>query len=238
VSLSIALEQLPLTIIFARMSKVIVAPSVLSADFANLQRDIEMLNSSVAEWIHVDVMDGVFVPNISFGFPVLSAIRKHTQKYLDVHLMIIQPEKYIQQFRDAGADMITIHYETVDHLDSIIHNIKKTGAHAGVSLNPSTPVYVLKEVIHLLDLVLIMSVNPGFGGQKFIASATRKVKEAKQLIMESGSAARIEVDGGVGLGNAKELIEAGADVLVAGNAVFGSPDPLQAIAQIRNSAAK
>jgi ribulose-phosphate 3-epimerase len=220
------------------MSKVIVAPSILSADFANLQRDVEMLNRSEAEWIHIDVMDGVFVPNISFGFPVLSAIRKHTQKYLDVHLMIVQPEKYIQQFRDAGSDMITVHCETVHHLDSIIHSIKKTGAQAGVSLNPSTPVYALKEIIHLLDLVLIMSVNPGFGGQKFISSAIRKVKETKQLIAESGSSAKIEVDGGVGLKNAKELIEAGADVLVAGNAVFSSPDPAAMIAQIRNLTAK
>ncbi len=218
------------------MGKVIVAPSVLSADFGNLQRDTEMLNRSEAEWIHIDVMDGVFVPNISFGFPVLSAIRKHTQKFLDVHLMIIQPEKFIQHFRDAGADMITVHYETVPHLDSVIHQIKKTGARAGVSLNPSTPVSVLKEVIHLLDLVLIMSVNPGFGGQKFIPSAIRKIKEAKALISETGSPAKIEVDGGVGPSNAKELIEAGADVLVAGNAVFASADPLQTIIQIKNAA--
>ncbi|HLP51103.1 MAG TPA: ribulose-phosphate 3-epimerase [Chitinophagales bacterium] len=217
------------------MSKVIVAPSVLSADFGNLQRDVEMLNRSQAEWIHIDVMDGVFVPNISFGFPVLQAIRKHTQKFCDVHLMIVQPEKYVQQFRDAGADMITVHYETVDHLDSIIHQIKKTGAQVGVSLNPSTPVHVLSEVIHLIDLVLIMSVNPGFGGQKFISTATRKVKEAKALIQSSGSAAKIEVDGGVGLGNAKELIDAGADVLVAGNAVFGSPDPSKTIEQLMNA---
>lgn len=220
------------------MSKVIVAPSVLSADFANLQRDIEMLNRSEAEWIHIDVMDGVFVPNISFGPSVFKAMRKHTQKYCDVHLMIVQPEKYIQQFRDAGADMITIHYEAVTHLDSAIHQIKKTGAHAGVSLNPSTPVSVLKEVIHLLDLVLIMSVNPGFGGQKFIPYATAKVKELKELIIASGSNAKIEVDGGVSAGNAKELIDAGADVLVAGNAVFGSTDPLQAILDIKNASAK
>ena len=220
------------------MSKVIVAPSVLSADFGNLQRDIEMLNQSEAEWIHIDVMDGVFVPNISFGFPVLQTIRKHTKKYCDVHLMIVQPEKYVQQFRDAGADMITVHYEAVTHLDSVIHQIKNTGASAGVALNPSTPVSVLKEVIHLLDLVLVMSVNPGFGGQKFITNATNKVKEAKALILSSGSKAKVEVDGGVGIGNAKELIEAGADVLVAGNAVFGSADPAQTIAQIKNSSAK
>jgi ribulose-phosphate 3-epimerase len=229
---------LALDIIFARMNTVIVAPSVLSADFGNLQRDVEMLTRSEAEWIHIDVMDGVFVPNISFGFPVLQAIRKHTTKFCDVHLMIVHPEKYLQQFRDAGADMITVHYEAVTHLDSVIHQIKKTGARAGVSLNPGTPVSVLKEVIHLLDLVLIMSVNPGFGGQKFIPTAVRKVKEAKALIIESGSAAKIEVDGGVSTSNAAELINAGADVLVAGNAVFGSANPLETIVQIKNAAVK
>ena len=216
------------------MSKVIIAPSVLSADFGNLQRDIEMLNSSAAEWIHIDVMDGVFVPNISFGFPVLQSIGKHSKKVNDVHLMIVNPEKYFQQFADAGAHNITIHYEAVTHLDSAIHQIKKTGAKAGVALNPSTPVSVLKEVIHLLDLVLIMSVNPGFGGQKFIPYSTKKVRDAKELILASGSSAKIEVDGGVGLNNAKELIDAGADVLVAGNAVFGSGNPLKTILEIQS----
>ncbi len=220
------------------MSKVIVAPSVLSADFANLERDIQMLNKSEAEWIHIDVMDGVFVPNISFGFPVLQAISKHSKKVNDVHLMIVQPEKYFQQFRDAGAHNLTFHYEAVTHLDSAIHQARKTGAGAGVAINPATPVSVLKEVIHLLDLVLIMSVNPGFGGQKFIPYSTGKVKELKALINATGSKAKIEVDGGVGLNNAKVLIDAGADVLVAGNAVFSTPNPAETILQIMNASTK
>jgi ribulose-phosphate 3-epimerase len=221
--------------IFAAMKETIIAPSVLSADFGNLQRDIEMLNCSEAEWIHVDIMDGVFVPNISFGFPVLQAVRKHTQKFIDVHLMIVQPEKYLQQFRDAGADGITVHYEGNHHLHSIIYQIKKTGAKVGVSLNPSTPVSVLKEIIHELDLVLIMSVNPGFGGQKFIANATSKVRECKHLIMQHGCNTLIEVDGGVGTSNAKELIDAGANVLVAGNAVFANANPAQTIIEMKNA---
>ncbi len=217
---------------------IIVSPSVLSADFANLGRDIDLLNESEAEWIHIDVMDGVFVPNISFGFPILESISKRTEKFCDVHLMIMQPEKYVHQFIKAGADNITVHYEGNWHLDSIIRMIQEQGISAGVALNPSTPVSVLKEVITLLDVVLIMSVNPGFGGQKFIANSVNKVREAKELIERSGSLARIEVDGGVGLHNAKELAEAGADILVAGNAVFGSSDPKHTISQIKNSGTK
>jgi ribulose-5-phosphate 3-epimerase (EC 5.1.3.1) len=201
---------------------VIISPSVLSANFDHLQADIELLNRSHAGWIHIDVMDGVFVPNISFGVPVLSAIRKDTKKFLDVHLMITQPERYIATFKEAGAGMITIHYEAVTHLDSAIHQIKNCGAQAGVALNPGTPVSVLSEVAHLLDLVLIMSVNPGFGGQKFIPYAIKKVAEARALLQATGSKAKIEVDGGVGLDNAQQLFKAGADVLVAGNAIFGS----------------
>lgn len=219
------------------MKTTIVSPSVLSADFANLQRDVEFLNHSEAEWIHVDVMDGVFVPNISFGFPVLQAIRQHTSKFIDVHLMIVEPEKYIEQFRAAGADLISVHYESIQHLDRIIHQIKATGAQAGVVLNPATPVSVLSEVIHLLDLVLIMSVNPGFGGQSFIQNSLHKVVDCKNLIAAKGSKAKIEVDGGVNLQNAASLVAAGADVLVAGNAVFKSENPTETIRQLKYIAA-
>ena len=219
------------------MKTTIVSPSVLSADFANLQRDVEFLHNSEAEWIHVDVMDGVFVPNISFGFPVLQAIRQHTSKFIDVHLMIVEPEKYIEQFRAAGADLISVHYESIQHLDRIIHQIKATGAQAGVVLNPATPVSVLSEVIHLLDLVLIMSVNPGFGGQSFIQNSLHKVVDCKNLIAAKGSKAKIEVDGGVNLQNAASLVAAGADVLVAGNAVFKSENPTETIRQLKYIAA-
>jgi ribulose-phosphate 3-epimerase len=217
---------------------IIVSPSVLSADFANLGKDIDMLSESEAEWIHIDVMDGVFVPNISFGFPILEAISKRTEKFCDLHLMIVQPERYVHQFIKAGADNITIHYEGNWHLDSIIRTIREQGISVGVALNPGTPVSVLKEVIHLLDVVLIMSVNPGFGGQKFIPESLRKVREARELITQSGSLTRIEVDGGVSLSNAKELAAEGADILVAGNAVFGSDDPKLTISKIKNSGTK
>ena len=182
-------------------------------------------------------MDGVFVPNISFGFPVLQAIRQHTTKFIDVHLMIVEPEKYIEQFRATGADLISVHYESTQHLDRIIHQIKATGAQAGVVLNPATPVSVLSEVIHLLDLVLIMSVNPGFGGQSFIQNSLHKVVDCKNLIAAKGSKAKIEVDGGVNLQNAASLVAAGADVLVAGNAVFKSENPTETIRQLKYIAA-
>ncbi len=214
------------------MGKTIIAPSVLSSDFLQLGKDVEMLNQSSAEWIHIDVMDGVFVPNISFGFPLLQAIRRGTKKFCDVHLMIEKPERYIAQFKQAGADNISVHYEGNLHLDSLIHQIKNAGCTAGVAINPATPVNVLSEVIHLLDVVLIMSVNPGFGGQKFIERSTEKVREAKALIAGKNSSAKIQVDGGVTLQNAPLLKAAGAEILVAGNTVFASANPAETIAAL------
>jgi len=207
----------------------IISPSVLSCDFGNIQRDVEMLDSSNAEWIHIDVMDGVFVPNISFGFPVLSAIRKHTSKVLDVHLMIANPDNYLADFCKAGANILTVHYEACTHLHRTISEIKRLGMKAGVALNPHTPIGVLEEIISELDLVLIMSVNPGFGGQKFISSATDKVKKIKELINRKNSKALIEVDGGVNLETGKLLVQAGADALVAGSFVFSSSSPTDTI---------
>ena len=212
----------------------IVSPSVLSCDFANIQRDIEMLNLSSAEWIHIDVMDGVFVPNISFGFPVLAAIRRHTQKVLDVHLMIANPDAYLSDFASAGANVLTVHVEACTHLHRTISEIKRLGMKAGVALNPHTPVSVLEEIIVDLDLVLIMSVNPGFGGQKFISSAVEKVAKLRALIEEKKSKALIEVDGGVNLENGKSLVEAGVNILVAGSFVFGSSSPTDTIASLVN----
>lgn len=216
------------------MNKTIISPSILSADFSKLGKEIEMLNESVAEWIHIDVMDGVFVPNISFGFPVLKAVKGKTKKFCDVHLMITQAERYVEQFRIAGADLISVHYEGNYHLDSTIHKIKASGAQVGVALNPATPVSVLKEIAHLLDLVLIMSVNPGFGGQKFIPYTIEKVAEARALLEARGSHAKIEIDGGITLENASAVIAAGADVLVAGNTVFNSSNPKETIEKLAN----
>ncbi len=211
----------------------IISPSVLSCDFANIQRDVEMLNNSSADWFHVDVMDGVFVPNISFGFPVISAIKKHATKPLDVHLMIANPDAYLKDFKEAGADILTVHYEACPHLHRTIQGIKQLGMKAGVALNPHTPVHLLEDVIEDLDLVLIMSVNPGFGGQKFIANAALRVEQIKNLIHKKGSHALVEVDGGVNLETGRLLIDSGADALVAGSFVFNSPDPTATIAALK-----
>ena len=212
----------------------IVSPSVLSADFANLQRDVEMLNDSQAQWIHVDVMDGVFVPNISFGIPVTAAIAKHAKKVMDVHLMIVNPDAYKEEFKNAGAEYLTVHYEACTHLHRTVQSIHHHGMKAGVALNPHTPVSVLKDILGDLDLVLIMSVNPGFGGQKFIERTYDKIKALKAMIVEGGYATLIEVDGGVNAENAVLLKEAGADALVAGNYVFKHENPHEAITLIKN----
>lgn len=211
------------------MKTKLIAPSVLSADFGNLQRDIEMINQSAADWFHVDVMDGRFVPNISFGFPVMKSIQQHAKKFIDVHLMIVEPEKYVEEFINYGADLVSVHYEACTHLHRTINLIQDKGAKAGVVLNPSTPVWVLEDIIAEVDLVLLMSVNPGFGGQKFIENTYKKIRETKELILENNSTALIEIDGGVNTENASKLFEAGADVLVAGNAVFASENPERTI---------
>lgn len=211
------------------MKNRLIAPSLLSADFGNLQRDIEMLNRSQADWFHVDVMDGRFVPNISFGFPVMKTISQHAKKFVDVHLMIVKPEKYVEEFINQGADLVSVHYEACTHLHRTINFIQQKGAKAGVVLNPSTPVLMLEDIIADVDLVLLMSVNPGFGGQKFIENTYKKISETKDLIISNNSTALIEIDGGVNLDNASKLFEAGADVLVAGNAVFSSENPEKTI---------
>jgi len=203
----------------------LIAPSILSADFANIQRDVEMINRSKADWFHIDIMDGVFVPNISFGFPVLKAIQKHAQKPLDVHLMIVDPDRYLSTFRDAGANILTVHLEASTHLHRTIQEIKSLGMKAGVAINPHTPIEALSEIIADIHLVCVMSVNPGFGGQKFIEHTYTKIRKLQDLIVATKSLAKIEVDGGVSLENTPALIQAGANVLVAGNTVFSSSDP-------------
>lgn len=213
----------------------IISPSILACDFANIQRDVEMLNSSAADWLHIDIMDGVFVPNISFGFPVMEAMNKHAKKPLDVHLMIVNPDQYIETFVKAGAKIITVHYEACPHLHRTIQHIKSFGVMAGVALNPHTPVHLLEDVIAELDLVLIMSVNPGFGGQKFIPSAIKKVADVRKLIELKNSKALIEVDGGINAENASLLVKAGADALVAGSFVFNSVNPSETIANLKRS---
>lgn len=210
----------------------IIAPSILAADFANLQRDIELINNSEAAWLHFDVMDGVFVPNISFGFPLLQAVKKHSSKFIDVHLMMVHPEKYIEEFVKYGADGISVHYEGNHHIHSLLQQIRSAGAKAGLVLNPHTPVSVVKDILHLIDTLLIMSVNPGFGGQKFILESVEKVAQAKALIQAAGTNTLIEVDGGVNTENAIALKKAGADVLVAGSAVFKSDNPKEYISQL------
>ncbi|MFN3996591.1 ribulose-phosphate 3-epimerase [Algoriphagus sp.] len=212
----------------------LIAPSILAADFANLQKEVEMLNSSEADFIHVDIMDGVFVPNISFGIPVTEAIYKHARKPLDVHLMIVNPDNYLESIRNAGAEIISVHYEACPHLHRTVQGIHALGAKAGVAINPHTSIVLLEEIIGDIDLVCLMSVNPGFGGQKFIQNTYEKVSRLKELILKKGSSAKIEIDGGVNLENAPKLIEAGADILVAGSFVFSSKDPQQTISELKS----
>ncbi len=213
----------------------LIAPSILAADFANLQREIEMINTSDADWVHVDVMDGVFVPNISMGLPVVEAIKRHAKKPLDVHLMIVQPEKFVEAFHKAGAEIISVHIEACPHLHRNLQQIKALGCKAGVAVNPHTPIAELSEVIQDIDLICLMSVNPGFGGQRFIERTYDKVKELKRLILDRNTKTLIEIDGGVNQQNAKLSLDAGADVLVARNFVFSSPNPKEVIARLKTA---
>lgn len=219
-----------------KMSNPIIAPSVLAADFANLQRDIEMINNSKADWFHIDIMDGVFVPNISFGMPVLKSIAKHAKKPLDVHLMIVDPDRYIKTFADLGSNILTVHYEACTHLHRTLQAIKSEGMQAGVAINPHTNVSLLEDTINDIDLVCLMSVNPGFGGQSFIENTYKKIKQLKQIIEKNNASTKIEIDGGVTDQNAKQLIDAGADVLVAGSFVFGSTNPTETISNLKKIA--
>jgi len=220
------------------MSSKLIAPSVLAADFANLQRDIEMINNSEADWFHIDIMDGVFVPNISFGMPVLQAITKHAKKPIDVHLMIVDPDRYIKEFANLGANILTVHYEACTHLHRTLQGIKAEGMKAGVAINPHTSVKLLNDLIQDIDLVCVMSVNPGYGGQSFIENTLQKVKQLKKMIQKKGASTLIEIDGGVTNKNAAELVKAGADVLVAGSYVFkaeNQPETIKGLKEIANS---
>ena len=212
----------------------LIAPSLLSANFANLEKDINMVNNSQADWFHLDIMDGVFVPNISFGFPIIKHIKKYAKKPLDVHLMITKPDKFINDFKNAGADILTVHYEACTHLNRTIETIKTNGMKAGIALNPHTPVTLLQDIIEYVDLVLIMSVNPGFGGQQFISNTYNRITQLKELINKKNSSSLIEVDGGVDISNAKQLIDAGVDVLVSGSFIFNSANQSNTISQLKN----
>ncbi|MCE7054548.1 ribulose-phosphate 3-epimerase [Algoriphagus sp. AGSA1] len=212
----------------------LIAPSILAADFANIQEEVEMLNASQADYIHVDIMDGVFVPNISFGLPVTEAIHRHAKKPLDVHLMIVSPDNYLEAFRNAGAEVISVHYEACTHLHRTLQAISSLGAKAGVAINPHTPVELLSDVINNIDVVCVMSVNPGFGGQKFIENTYSKISRLKDLILAKDADTKIEIDGGVTLHNAPQLVASGADILVAGSFVFNSKDPIETIRELKD----
>ncbi|NBL64758.1 ribulose-phosphate 3-epimerase [Flavobacterium sp. NST-5] len=218
------------------MKNTLIAPSVLAADFGNLQRDLEMINSSQADWFHIDIMDGVFVPNISYGMPVLETIQKHAKKTIDVHLMIVDPDRYIKTFASLGANVLSVHYEACNHLHRTLQAIKAEGMKAGVAINPHTPVSLLEDLINDIDVVCVMSVNPGFGGQSFIENTYKKVKQLKEIIVRNNAATLIEIDGGVTNKNAKQLAEAGADVLVAGSYVFKAENQIETIADLKKIA--